>query len=78
MKPEYVLSIDCRKMSCPIPILKTKKGIDKIEIGQTLEMVATDPGSVADMEAWARQTSHELTFSEEIDKEYFYYIKKTH
>lgn len=77
MKPEFVISIDCRKLSCPLPILRTKKGIGKIEIGQILEMVATDPGSTADMSAWSRQTGHELVFTEQIEKEYFFYIKRT-
>ncbi len=77
-KPEYVLSVDCRKMSCPLPILKTKKAVDGIEVGQILEMIATDPGSVADMAAWSRQTEHELVYSEQQEKEYFFYVRKTH
>jgi TusA-related sulfurtransferase len=76
-RPEYVLSVDCRKMSCPLPILKTKKAIGTIEIGQILEMVATDPGSVADMKAWSRQTGHELVYRDEQDKDYFFYVKRT-
>lgn len=77
-KPEYILSVDCRRMSCPLPILKVKKAVDGIEVGQILEMIATDPGSVADMKAWARQTEHDLLYTEQQEKEYFFYVKKTH
>jgi len=77
-KPEFILTVDCKQMSCPLPILKTKNAINGMEVGETMEMIATDPGSVADMDAWARQTGHELVYSEQEDKEYYYYIKKTH
>jgi tRNA 2-thiouridine synthesizing protein A len=45
---------------CPIPVVKASKAIKEIEIGQILEMLATDPGAPPDMEAWARQTGHTL------------------
>lgn len=43
-----------------MPVVKTSKAIKTIEVGQVLEMVATDPGSPPDMVAWAKQTGHEL------------------
>jgi TusA-related sulfurtransferase len=50
-----------------------------MEIGQLLEMIATDPGVVPDMEAWERQTRHEILLSEEQSKGKFrFLIKKTH
>ena len=51
--PDQVL--DCSGMACPMPILKTKKAVDSLQIGQVLKMIATDPGSTSDMEAWTRR-----------------------
>ncbi len=52
--------LDCSGMLCPMPVVKTSKAIKTIEVGQVLEMVATDPGAPPDMEAWARQTGNTL------------------
>ena len=48
--------LDCRGMNCPLPILKTKKAIEKLQTGQVLKMTATDPGSANDMAAWSART----------------------
>ena len=58
IQPDQVL--DCSGMACPMPILKTKKAVDALQIGQVLKMIATDPGSISDMEAWTKKTGHEL------------------
>jgi len=73
--PDQVL--DCSGMSCPMPILKTKKAIDALQIGQVLKMIATDPGSSADMDAWTQKTGHELVATEQEGKQFIFYIKKT-
>ena len=78
MKPETIdVQADCRKMSCPMPILTIKKKMKDMQVGQIIEMIATDPGSVPDVKGWVNQTGHELIHHEQIDKEYFFYIKKT-
>ena len=51
--------LDCSGMACPMPILKTKKAVDALQIGQVLKMIATDPGSVSDMTAWTAKTGQE-------------------
>ncbi|WP_374688544.1 sulfurtransferase TusA family protein [Promineifilum sp.] len=56
-------TVDCTGMLCPFPIVETSKGIRKIEVGQVLRVIATDPGAPPDMEAWARQTGHRLVHS---------------
>jgi len=72
-------TLDCKGLLCPMPVVKTRRAIKKIEIDQVLEMIATDPGAVPDMEAWARQTRHELLLAEELEEELFrFLIKKTH
>jgi tRNA 2-thiouridine synthesizing protein A len=70
-------TLDCSGLACPMPILKTKKAIDGLQIGQILKMIATDPGSTSDMEAWTQKTGHELVSSEQEAGKYIFYIKKT-
>ena len=50
--------LDARGLNCPLPILRTKKALNEMAGGQTLHVVATDPGSVRDFQAFARQTGH--------------------
>ena len=69
--------LDCRGMACPLPILKTKKAIDGLNTGQVLKMIATDPASVSDMNAWTRRTGHELVDSGQGEGDYIFYVRKT-
>lgn len=57
-EPDEVL--DCTGMACPLPVVKTSQAIKKIEPGQVLELLATDPGVEPDMTAWTRRTGNEL------------------
>jgi TusA-related sulfurtransferase len=52
--------IDTRGLNCPLPILKTKKALSELGAGQVLKVLATDPGSVRDFQAFAKQTGNEL------------------
>ncbi len=73
-KPDQIL--DCRKLSCPMPVLKTKTAISKMKIGEILEMIATDPGSVKDIQSWSKQTGQELLEIAHEDGHYRFFIKK--
>ncbi len=68
--------LDARGLSCPLPILKTKKSLNDLASGQVLKVVATDPGSVKDMQAFANQTGNPLLSSTEENKTYVFYLKK--
>jgi TusA-related sulfurtransferase len=68
--------LDCRGLLCPLPIVKTKQVIDTLSPGQVLKMQATDRGSVLDVQAWTRQTGHELVNSDEQDGVFTYYLRK--
>ena len=68
--------LDARGLSCPLPILKTKKSLNELTSGQVLKVVATDPGSVKDFDAFANQTGHTLLSSTQQDKEFVFYMKK--
>jgi tRNA 2-thiouridine synthesizing protein A len=70
------LVIDARGLSCPMPIVKVKKGIDSLQTGQVLKLIATDKGSVNDVRAWAKQAGHEVLSVEEQNGEYHFRIKK--
>jgi tRNA 2-thiouridine synthesizing protein A len=68
--------LDARGLNCPLPILKTKKMLAEITSGQVLKVVSTDPGSVKDMQAFARQTGNELVASNESSGEYIFFMRK--
>ncbi|MCA9913232.1 MAG: sulfurtransferase TusA family protein [Anaerolineae bacterium] len=74
-EPTQVL--DCSGMSCPLPILKTKKAVDALEVGQILKMIATDPGSKSDMEAWTNKTGNKLLEYQQDGDKHVFFIEKT-
>ena len=57
---DIMLQVDASGLSCPLPILKAAQGIKTLESGQLMEVVATDPGSVKDFDAWAKSTGNAL------------------
>jgi len=59
--------LNAKGLSCPLPILKSKKALQDVAPGGTLEVLATDPGSVADFAAFCRMTGHELMESESVN-----------
>lgn len=69
-------TLDCSGMLCPVPVIKTSKAIKEIQIGQVLQMIATDPGAPADMEALARQTGNELLDSHQEDGKYIFFFRR--
>jgi tRNA 2-thiouridine synthesizing protein A len=70
--------LDCKGLLCPMPVVKTKKAIKEMAIGEILEMISTDPGSMPDMQAWSKQTGHELLEAKDEGKIFRFFIKKTH
>jgi tRNA 2-thiouridine synthesizing protein A len=70
-------TLDTKGMNCPLPILKAKKAIADLKAGEVLEVLATDPGSVKDFEAFSRATGNELMESSEEGGVFRYLIKKS-
>ena len=68
--------LDARGLNCPLPILRAKKTLNTMSGGQILKIMATDPGSVKDFEAFAKQTGNELLDSSELDGEFHFMLKK--
>jgi tRNA 2-thiouridine synthesizing protein A len=68
--------LDARGLNCPLPILRAKKTLAEMTAGQVLRIIATDPGSVKDFAAFAKQTGNELLSSAENNKEFEFYMKR--
>ncbi|MBU1235689.1 MAG: sulfurtransferase TusA family protein [Gammaproteobacteria bacterium] len=68
--------LDARGLNCPLPILRAKKALAELTSGQVLRIIATDPGSVKDFQAFAKQTGNELLSSAENNKEFEFFIKR--
>ncbi len=69
-------TLDCRGLSCPMPIIKLAKAMKDLQPGQVLELIGTDPGSKADVPAWCNKTGNEFLSIEEGEGENKFYIKK--
>jgi tRNA 2-thiouridine synthesizing protein A len=68
--------LDARGLSCPLPVLKTKKALNDMNSGQVLKIMATDPGSVKDMAAFSRQTGNPLLASTEESSAFVFLMQK--
>ncbi|OWW22153.1 sulfurtransferase TusA family protein [Noviherbaspirillum denitrificans] len=73
---EFDKDLDARGLNCPLPILKAKKALAEMTSGQILRVMATDPGSVRDFQAFARQTGNDLVGQSENDKEFTFFMKR--
>lgn len=73
---EMHMELDARGLNCPLPILKAKKALAELSSGQTLKVVATDPSSVRDFQAFARQTGNELLEQQANGDEFVHYLRR--
>ncbi|RPH99745.1 MAG: sulfurtransferase TusA family protein [Lysobacterales bacterium] len=69
--------LDAKGLNCPLPILKAKKALKEVPAGGTLEILATDPGAVADFQAFARSTGNELLEHSEEGGVYRFLLRKS-
>ncbi|MCK5002027.1 MAG: sulfurtransferase TusA family protein [Gammaproteobacteria bacterium] len=74
---DFDSELDASGLNCPLPILRAKKAIAGLEDGQTLKIIATDPGSVKDFEAFCKQTGNTLLSSGEEGGKFVFMIKKS-
>ena len=77
MEPTIDHVLDTKGLNCPLPVLKTKKAIGQVPSGGILQVLSTDPGSVADFEAFCRQTGNELLESKTEDDVFTFLIRRT-
>lgn len=73
---EFARELDARGLNCPLPILKTKKALAEMASGEVLRVQATDPGSVRDFQAFAKQTGNELVSQSQDDIVFTFYMKR--
>lgn len=69
--------LDAKGLNCPLPILKAKKALKDVPTGEVLQILATDPGSVADFQAFCRTTGNELVEHDEVDGVFSFHIRHT-
>lgn len=70
-------SIDLKGLLCPMPIVKMAKAIKEVNVGETLEAFASDPGVMADVPAWCRSTGNELVTLEKQDKQFHFVVRRS-
>ncbi len=68
--------LDAQGLNCPLPLLKAKQALNRMQAGELLRVLATDPGSVRDFEVFSRQSGHELVEASERDGRYCYLLRK--
>ena len=68
--------VDARGLNCPLPILKAKKALAELESGEVLKVVATDPGSIRDFQAFARQSGNELLEQTTAGDEFIHFLRR--
>ena len=76
MGEDFNQLLDCQGLNCPMPILKTKKAVDQLASGEVLKMLATDPGSVSDIQSWTKRTGNPLLGHSEDGGVYSFRIQK--
>lgn len=74
---DYDDELDASGLNCPLPILRAKKSLTALDAGKVLHIIATDPGSVKDFEAFSKQTGNELMESREEGGKFHFLIKKS-
>lgn len=73
---QFDKEFDASGLACPMPIVKTKKSLGGMTTGQVLRVVATDPGSVCDMAAFAEETGNTLLASTTENSKYVFFLRK--
>jgi tRNA 2-thiouridine synthesizing protein A len=76
MTISFARELDARGLNCPLPILKTKKALAEMASGEVLRVQATDPGSVRDFQAFAKQTGNELVSQSQEDSVFTFFMKR--
>lgn len=70
-------SLDCSNLLCPMPVIRTQNALKSLDIGDTLEVTCTDPGTLSDIPTWCRINQQEVIETKEHDNQIIFIIKKT-
>jgi tRNA 2-thiouridine synthesizing protein A len=71
-----IVTLDCTGLNCPLPILRLSKAVKNMKTGEQLEMIATDPGSVKDVQAWGKQTGNTIVESKQSNEKFIFIFEK--
>jgi|BEDMetMinimDraft_2_1075160.scaffolds.fasta_scaffold16809_3 tRNA 2-thiouridine synthesizing protein A len=74
---EVALVVDAKGLACPMPVFRAKKGLQTVAVGQVIEVLSTDPGSLADFRAFANSTGHELLVAQQEGNIYRFRLRRT-
>ena len=74
--PTVTSTLDCRGMVCPMPVLKLSQAVKVLPPGSLIELLATDPGSVPDLEAFERRTGHRVVARSEADGVFRFLVER--
>ena len=74
IKPD--LELDLKGLLCPLPMVKVSQNIKNVAVGGVIRAVATDPGSMADIPAWAKATGNEVVSAEKVGSEFVFLVKR--
>ena len=72
----FDIELDTKGLSCPLPILRAKKALAELASGQVLKIVCTDPGSIRDFKAFAKQTGNELLAQEASEELFIHFLRR--
>ena len=70
------LELDLKGLLCPLPMVKVSQNINNVPVGGVIRAVATDPGSMADIPAWAKSTGNEVVSAEKVGNEFVFLVKR--
>lgn len=73
---EYDVELDATGLSCPMPLMKLSTAVKKMNTGQVIKMIGTDPGSLDDIPKWCKRSKNELLETKTVEGEYFFWVKK--
>lgn len=71
------ITVDARGLSCPLPVIRAKRGLSAVDVGAVVHVMATDPGSVADFTGWTQSTGHELAAMRQEADLFEFWIRRT-
>lgn len=63
-------SLNARRLLCPLPVIRTQDKVKQLQVGDTLEVICTDPGVMQDIPTWCRINGHQVLSAENVDGEY--------
>lgn len=70
--------LDARRLLCPLPIVRLVAGIREVPVGACIRLLATDPGSEADIRAWAKESGQDLVEARRVNGEFHFVLRRTH